>query len=659
MSDRPALIPYPRRIEWTDDGFDLAGPIRIVIADGSSDAVMHTAEAMVSMLRESGAADMSIVHGNPSKPGERGVGLMIGTVGEESAEAYRLSVGRSSIRIVAPEAVGLFYAAQTIRQLAVDGWVAGCEVVDWPAFAWRGLMLDAARNFWSLPLIREQMEELAHYKMNVFHFHLTDYTAWRMEVRSHPELTKPEFQTRQPGKFYTQAEIRDLIEFCRQLHIMVIPEIDMPGHSIAFANATGVDMQSPEGMEILRDVLAEVVEVFDAPYIHLGADEVNITNSEFLPKMGEVVRSYGREAVLWLPGSKLDDDAIYELWSRSSAPATARCIDSRPYYINHLEPLSGIVSTFKLRVCDADDGSDLLLGGETPLWHDRHASSDVDMMRMNPLYPTLLTLAERTWRGGGEVEPDSGTKLAQPGTREFEEFAEFEDRLVAHRNRFFERRPFPYVRQSGIMWSLLGPYPNGGKMDSSFAPEQGTDLDMGQVEARGGTVWLCDYLPDPDGGRYDNSTVYALTYAHAARDMAAYMWIGFRSPSRSDCDPTPNAGEWDFNCSAIWLNDEPIPAPKWAKPGRPGHPEDPLIDEGYSYRPPTPVKIKAGWNKILVRVPRGVMREAETYGKLRTNPYPPDKWMFTAVLIDWDGHCARELEGVTYSTQVSSSTLDA
>jgi N-acetyl-beta-hexosaminidase len=118
------------------------------------------------------------------------------------------------------------------------------------------------------------MEELAHYKMNVFHLHLTDYTAWRMEVRSHPELTRPEFQTRQPGKIYTQAQIRELIEFCRQRHIMVVPEIDMPGHSTAFRNATGHDMQSSEGMAILRDVLAEVVEIFDAPYIHLSADEL-------------------------------------------------------------------------------------------------------------------------------------------------------------------------------------------------------------------------------------------------------------------------------------------------------------------------------------------------------------------------------------------------
>ena len=116
----------------------------------------------------------------------------------------------------------------------------------------------------------------------------------------------------------------------------------------------------------------------------------------------------------------------------------------------------------------------------------------------------------------------------------------------------------------------------------------------------------------------------------------AGMLIGFRYWSRSHRDATPPLGEWDHRRSWIRLNGEPVPPPAWKKPGRRGDHEDPLIDEGYAYRTPTPVKLRAGWNRILVKAPVGK---------------DGVKWMFTAALVQWDGERVSELEGATYAIE--------
>jgi hypothetical protein len=131
-----------------------------------------------------------------------------------------------------------------------------------------------------------------------------------------------------------------------------------------------------------------------------------------------------------------------------------------------------------------------------------------------------------------------------------------------------------------------------------------------------------------------NRTVYAETWIHVDETREAWMLIGFRSWSRSHRDATPQLGEWDHRRSWIRLNGELIAPPPWARPGRKGNHEDPLIDEGYAYRPPTPVMLRAGWNRILVKAPVGK---------------DSVKWMFTAAVVDWDGERVSELEDAIYA----------
>ena len=119
----------------------------------------------------------------------------------------------------------------------------------------------------------------------MFHLHLTENEAWRLESRRYPQLNAPENMNRQPGKFYTQDEMRELDAFCRERGVTLIPELDIPGHSGAFERAMGFGMQTPEGKAVLRELLEEVFDTFSGPYVHIGTDEVAFTDSWLISEM--------------------------------------------------------------------------------------------------------------------------------------------------------------------------------------------------------------------------------------------------------------------------------------------------------------------------------------------------------------------------------------
>lgn len=214
-------------------------------------------------------------------------------------EAYRLHITPNRVCIEAVTPTGVVRAAQTLQQLA-EGYEPGAEafealtLTDWPAFKVRGFMHDVGRSFMEFEELKKQIDLLARFKVNVFHWHLTDYTGWRFEVKAYPNLTAAAFNIRQPGKFYTQAQCRELVAYARERGVTVIPEIDMPGHSHVFEKAMGFDMQTDQGVEALKRIVDEAAEVFDGvPYLHIGGDEVQITYPNFLQIMTDHVRSKG------------------------------------------------------------------------------------------------------------------------------------------------------------------------------------------------------------------------------------------------------------------------------------------------------------------------------------------------------------------------------
>ncbi len=664
-----ALIPYPRKVEWHEGFIDLDTVVPIVPSDIPGKENIDFVKATLHELL-SGAGCRIASGQDPVPEGAASIVLVLGSVRGTiySSEAYRLVCSEGLVLITAPETSGLYYALQTLRQLIGqrDGKpsIPCCTIIDWPAFRFRGFMHDVGRNYQTMAFLKRQLEIFARFKLNVFHFHLTDNPGFRIESRTFPQLNAEENYraTRNPGKFYTYAEINELIEFCHKRHILVIPEIDMPGHSEYFAETFGTEMQSEEGLRIVEAILAEFCDNVDLPFIHIGSDEVRIKNPEFLGRVTALLRSRGKDVIVWRPGGLPDEEVITQLWARGTTKdlVDVRFLDSRANYINHMDPLVGPVRAFMQQPCRRERGNTMALGGILCCWPDNNIVDEEDTLRQTPVFPATLAFAERIWRGARRNAEENWAKLPPRGTAAFEEYAAFERDLIAIRDRFFADEPFPYVRQTEIPWKLIGPFDHEGRFDAAFGPEEaikerydsaGKSFEWLPGEAIGGTIHInhffgfAGHLPARSRG-----TVYALTYLHSDREQEAGFWIQFGTPSTSARrnGGNPPEGKWSSFDSRIWINGRRVAPPAWQNPGPLGprikEKEIAFTNEGYHFRDPARVMLKKGWNEILVRAPFG-----------KAPGYRGGKWMFTCIPVSWDGRRARELGGVRFSTDVSSA----
>ena len=573
------------------------------------------------------------------------------------AEAYRLSVSNKRIKIEAVTEQGVYWAMQTLRQLerkkGKRSSVAGCEIVDWPAFRIRGFMQDVGRSYISMEELKREIEILSRFKINVFHWHLTENQAWRLESKIFPMLNDSVNTIRMPGKYYTLEEARDLVDFCKKHQVLLIPEIDMPGHSAAFVRAFRHDMQSPEGMKILKLLLDEVCETFDVPYLHIGTDEVEFTNPHFVPEMVAYVRSKGKKVISWNPGwhYKPGEIDMTHLWSyRGKAQPGIPAIDSKFHYLNHFDVFGDIVALYNSRIYDQAEGSEDIAGTILALWHDRLIDNEWNLVIENGLYPNMLAIAERAWRGGGTEYFDGlGTILPPEDTEAFKEFADFEKRMLWHKEHTFKGYPFAYVKQTNVKWNITDAFPNGGDMDKVFPPEQELkDIyhyngnTYGVRQAIGAGIYLRhvwgDMVPAFYADPKENHTAYAYTWVYSPKDQEVGLWAEFQNYSRSEMDLAPLPDKWDYKGSRIWINDREILPPVWTATHKVKSYEVPLGNENCVGRVPLAVHLNKGWNKVFLKLPIGKFKMAET--RLV-------KWMFTAVFVTPDGE--RAVEGLIYS----------
>ncbi|MBB3732750.1 beta-N-acetylhexosaminidase [Nonomuraea dietziae] len=261
--------------------------------------------------------ELGAVTGGELLPGGQGQGAITLGLGDLAPEAYRLTVGAEGVRIVAGGPAGAFYGAQTLRQLlpseafrkaGIGGTLAlpAVHVEDEPRFGYRGCLLDVARHFMTKADVLRFIDLMAMHKLNVLHLHLTDDQGWRLEIRRYPRLTevgawRRESQTgwngamdgRPHGGYYTQDDIREIVAYAARRHIMVVPEIDLPGHTQAAIAAypelgnldeplevrttwgVGVNVLNVEDATItfFENVFEEVLDLFPSPFICVGGDE--------------------------------------------------------------------------------------------------------------------------------------------------------------------------------------------------------------------------------------------------------------------------------------------------------------------------------------------------------------------------------------------------
>ncbi len=593
--------------------------------------------------------------GTPFSP--RIVKSLPGATGD-SEEAYQLRISSDGIEVKALTELGVYRAAQTLAQLLQEypsGKLPCLEITDYPAFRIRGFMQDVGRSYVSMEELKREIDLLSKYKINVFHWHLTENQAWRMESKVHPELVADKNMTRMAGKYYTHQEARELQEYCKARQVLLIPEFDMPGHSAAFERAFGVDMQSEKGTFILKELIAEVCDVFDqVPYLHIGTDEVKFTNPQFCDDMVAFIRGKGKKVISWNPGwqYKAGEVDMTQMWSYRGKPTKGvPAIDSKFHYLNHFDTFADLFALYTSRIGNVTEGSDQIAGTILALWHDRYIANESNMILENHLYPNMLAIAERGWIGGGwQYYDDFGTNLVE-NTEPFEAFRNFESRMLWHKSRNFKDAPFAYVKQTDIRWNITDPFPNGGDLTRSFEPERNlkeTYIHENQTlnvnSATGAGIYLRHVWGTLIPGFYkepkENHTAYAWTYVHSPKQQTVGLWFETQNYSRSEMDLAPKQGTWDYKSSKIWINNEEVQPPLWSSVHTVKSNEITLGNENMVARDPIAVSLNKGWNLVLVKLP---------IGKFSIPEVRLTKWMFSAVFVTPDGK--ERIDNLIYSPE--------
>lgn len=319
QTEQTALIPIPQTVTYAETTFKISQGTTIGLESSSAELLsiadyfnhkVNPALGYSLEVKEQGDIQFSLIN-NP----------------DLGNEGYHLKVEKRQITIEANQPAGIFYGVQTLLQMLpkeirsqqvqhdVEWAIAGADITDKPQFPWRGLMLDVSRHWFTKEEVMRFIDELAEYKMNVFHWHLTDDQGWRIEIKSLPNLTAKgawrakrvgQWWQREPqqpdeeatyGGYYTQEDIKDVLAYAKQRYVRVIPEIDVPGHSLAtlVAYPELACMKAPkyvnvgnkfygedentlcagkeETFEFLDKVFTEVAALFPDEYIHVGGDE--------------------------------------------------------------------------------------------------------------------------------------------------------------------------------------------------------------------------------------------------------------------------------------------------------------------------------------------------------------------------------------------------
>lgn len=392
-------------------------------------------------------------------------------------ESYVLKVTRRGVRISGGKA-GLFYGMRTLEQLMDQyGTTIPCmTITDSPRFEWRGLMLDCGRYFYSVEYIKQYIDMLSRFKMNRFHWHLTEDAGWRIEIKSHPELVATAawrnttltnwdgYQDLIPhGGYYTQEQVREIVKYAQDRHVTIIPEVDLPGHTQCVIAAhpelgcTGKRVQvattwkvkeevlcigNPQTLELIKDILGELIDMFPSDYIDIGGDEAPVKHWVNCPKcqammeregmqnprelqswltarMGEFCEERGRKILGWdeiLEGAELSKSAAIMSWRGVSggiraasaghkvvmAPNLYMYLDfyqsddqvNEPYSIGAWIPLEHIYSYEPFDPELTPEQCEYIMGVQANLWCEFvHGDNHATYMT----YPRALALAEIGW----------------------------------------------------------------------------------------------------------------------------------------------------------------------------------------------------------------------------------------------------------------------
>jgi hexosaminidase len=447
------LIPSPVAATATDGTFALTSTTQIYV-EPADDELMALGQLLAEQLRPATGFEIPVL----AVAGDRPVGqIFLTTAGADpalGAEGYELTIAPDAATLRAPQPAGLFYGIQTLRQLlppAIESdtvetaaWELPAGTIrDQPRFEWRGAMLDVARHFFGVADVKRYIDLLAYYKLNRLHLHLSDDQGWRIEIASWPKLTTHGGSTAVgggAGGYYTQADYAEIVAYAQQRYIMIIPEIDMPGHTNAALSSyaelncddvapplfTGIEVgfsslcfDKPITFQFADDVIRELAAITPGPYIHIGGDEAAATSHDdyvrFIERFQEIVQSHGKRMIGWEETSQasLLPSSVVQYWHNPivgqavrqgakviMSPADRTYLDMK---YDAATPLglswAGYVDVHRSYAWDparaiADVSEEHILGVEAPIWSETlETMSDVESMA----FPRLPGVAEIGW----------------------------------------------------------------------------------------------------------------------------------------------------------------------------------------------------------------------------------------------------------------------
>lgn len=454
----PSIIPLPDSLSFGDHAFEIPGESRICYNDGG-----ETAAEWLSELLENVGLDVSKKQGDAC--GDWNIILDPQLKSQLGDEGYILDVSFKGVQLESASKTGLFYAIQSLRQFfpaeieqqdfsGENLTLRESRIVDSPRYGWRGSMVDVARSFFGLDYLKHHVDRMAAYKLNRLHLHLSDDQGWRIELKSKPKLTevgsKSSVKNGNSG-FLTQEDYKELQDYAAARHIVIIPEIDMPGHIYAalvsypelncddlsnldpklaippdFYNEYRVGwskfcFDKPETYEFVSDVIQELAEITQGPWIHIGGDEIKDPHyKEFVVKADSIVRSYGKNTIGWeeVTQAEVDSNFISQQWNgQTKSVVETQIIESicSNFYLDH----GNVPGQEKTNNWCKEDGVSIedvysfnrddahVIGVEAAVWTEFVLN---DQMLDNRFWPRLIAVSEVGW--------------TKAGNRDFEDFME-------------------------------------------------------------------------------------------------------------------------------------------------------------------------------------------------------------------------------------------
>ena len=479
-----SVIPAPAS-HAPQAGTFVVGANTAVVVDSPREEAAGAAAILVDLIERSSGLRLAIARGAAR---DRAINLRIDMTRASGKEAYRVEVTPTRITLSAATREGLVHAATTLWQMMPAARrarlpVSAGVIEDAPRFAWRGMMLDSARHFQSPAFIRAFIDAMAMHKLNVLHWHLTDDQAWRLEIRKYPKLTSVgawrvpagagrediDTATGKPrlyGGFYSQAEVKAIVAYAAARGIVIVPEIDVPGHTSAMIAAypqlgsAGHRVQDvpadwgvyPHGLNsdeatfaFVEDVFSEVVELFPGPFIHKGGDE--IAHDPYTARLAKFLESRGRRLVGWdeILDDKLPPSAVVMSWRGAEGAIKAAASghdavlatdptlyfdnrqglggDEPPGRIRILASLESVYAFDPMPATIAPEARRHVLGLQGNIWTE-HIRTEARVGYM--AFPRAAAIAELGW--------------SQPGRRDWNDFS----RRVAASFPRYEALGMPY-----------------------------------------------------------------------------------------------------------------------------------------------------------------------------------------------------------------------